>query len=102
MKNLKWIHVLVKLLFIVAKYADETIKVLQPIQDDRKALFQNEIYILNNLNQKFQNKINLSVDNGIVRLLANGKTDWKHEVIAKKSIVQCLAIVYTFGVPLFH
>lgn len=54
-----------EMLLIVAKDTEETIKVLNPFQNDRKILFINEIRILR-LNTKFGDD---PVENGIVRLI---------------------------------
>lgn len=55
-----------EMLLIVAKDTEETIKVLNPFQNDRKILFINEIRILKRLNTKFGDD---PVENGIVRLI---------------------------------
>lgn len=88
--------------FILAKYAEETIKVLYPIHYDRKISFQNEAKILKILNRKFQkDSQDFSVANGVVKLIDSCEARWKHEDDAIKIIDNCLATVHTYGKPLF-
>lgn len=88
----------VKLLFILAKDGEKTIKLMYPIEGYRQiAFFDNEIDILKKLNNLFPDP----VEKGIVRLFASGNARWKHENDATALLGYCKAIVYTYGSPLF-
>lgn len=89
------------LIIIVATETEESIKVLYPIQKDRKILFVNEISILRKLYKKFED---CSVENGVVKLITGGQGTWSmiwsHKDDAKIA-VRCIVVVYTYGEPLF-
>lgn len=87
-----------KVLLVVAIYVKETVKVLYPIQDDKKALFENEIEILNKLNQKLQFN---PVKNGVVKLIDSGKAKWKKDNDKERSPGRCFVVLYTYGKLLF-
>lgn len=87
-----------KVLLVVAKYVKETVKVLYPIQDDKKALFENEIEILNKLNQKLQFN---PVKNGVVKFIDSGKAKWKKDNDKERSPGRCFVVLYTYGKLLF-
>lgn len=87
---------------ILAKNAEKTIKVLYPIQTQRIALFQNEIYILKKLDEKFRKKSQKSyVESGMISLIDSGYADWINEDNKKILPGYCYAVVYTYGNPLF-
>lgn len=84
--------------FIVAKNSEHTIKLLYPIETDRRDRFQNEIDILTILKEKFQDK--LLENGGIVDLIDSGYA--KLEILDEdERLRHCFVIVYTYGIPLF-
>lgn len=87
----------VKILLFVAlnKYAEETIKVMYPVEGNENSFILNELVILKRLNKKFQENL---VDSGIVGFINGGHAIWKHEDIL---IGDCTVIVYTYGQSLF-
>lgn len=70
---------------------------MYPFRCDRRVLFENEIEVLNRLNGLFEDPL----DNGIVELIDRGKAKWRHQEDEANLPGEFLAIIYTYGVPLF-